>query len=197
MKDSQEAVFNCRIVGVAPLLMNKFPIDAMAKLENNVQKAGAGGGTPEEEAEKRAYRDDEGRLVQPGEHIYQALVRVASEFRVKGRGKKTYKDNVKGVLLVEPEIIPHLYPESGGFRKGFDIHSGTVVINRGRVVRHRPRLDDWALEFDLKVIVADMLPGDVLNAMLVRCGQVNGLGDYRPRFGRFMVERFEPRKGDR
>jgi hypothetical protein len=36
----------------------------------------------------------------------------------------------------------------------------------------------------------------VLNSILVKAGESVGIGDYRPRFGRFIVTRFEKSNGD-
>lgn len=169
------------IEGTAPgLLMHRFP------------QANYGGApspnpgpehTPEGDAEGAAYRDNEGHLCQPSEHIFQSMVKVASDFQIKGRGKKTYKDLVKGGLLLSPDLLQH---ESDTYL----IDSRPVVIQRARIVRHRPLLPSWRLAFTIQVI-DDGIPFDVLNQILVRAGQLVGIGDYRPRYGRFVVSKFK------
>lgn len=69
-----------------------------------------------------------------------------------------------------------------------------VVVNKARVVRLRPTFKPgWELEFSVEVI-DDGISHQILNDVLVLCGKTVGIGDYRPRFGRFMVSRFEVKK---
>jgi len=69
----------------------------------------------------------------------------------------------------------------------FSLRKG-VVVNRGRVIRVRPMIPTgWqlttTLEFDESIIDdAD------LRKAVVEAGAREGLGDWRPKFGRFLVE---------
>jgi hypothetical protein len=176
---------NVAIQGVAPgLLMHKFSAGDEAGLQSAVKVKSARKPTAEESAAEAAYRDETGQLVQPGEHIYQALVKASGSFQVQGRGKKSYKDAVKGNVIVVPDYIPHQ-------QTGYDIDLRPVRIQAARVMRARPWLKNWALSFQVQVLDEAMLPFEVLNAILVDAGEKVGIGDYRPRFGRFTVTRFE------
>lgn len=174
-----------KIEGVEPgLLMHKFSAATEAEAQKNVKKSGKSIPTAEEEAEEGAYRLASGELCQPAEHIYQAMCKAATDFQIKGKGKKTYKDTVAGNVVITPEYIPH------GTRE-FEIDARPVRIQRARIVRRRPHLAKWSLEFEIQVLDDDLLPVDVLNAILVKAGESKGIGDYRPRFGRFIVTKFE------
>lgn len=65
--------------------------------------------------------------------------------------------------------------------------SRTVKVGTARIVRYRPKFDEWACEC---TIVFD--PRAIDRAQIVKClqdaGDYCGLGDYRPKFGRFNVE---------
>jgi hypothetical protein len=173
------------IKGIEPgLLQHRFPMEADVQNPNPVKRRGDVTDTAQAQAELAAYRDDEGHLVQPAEHIFQALVKAAGGFQVKGQGKKTYKDALKGSLLIAPDYIRHKADE-------FDIDQRPVRIQAARVLRYRPLLRDWELSFTLTVIDDLALPEAVLHGVLVDAGQKVGIGDYRPRFGRFIVTRFE------
>ena len=177
--------YEVEIEGVAPgLLMHKFSDDQQAELAMAVKRAGKQAPDAKIEAEAGAYRLDDGGLYQPSEHIYQSMVKAAGEFQIKGRGKKTYKDAVKGNIIIDPDCIPHKSNE-------YKIDARPVRIQRARVIRRRPHLPTWALGFRITVIDDDAVPGEVLNAILVKAGQCVGIGDYRPRFGRFVVTKFE------
>jgi hypothetical protein len=177
--------FAVEIVGSAPgLLMHKFDVEAEADVQAKVKKRARKDDTPEAQAERGAYRMEDGTLFQPAEHIYQALCRAASLFQVAGQGKKTYKDAIKGNVLVEPACIPHGATD-------YSIDSRRVRIQRGMAIRSRPHLPTWSLAFTLQLIDDDAVPGEVLNSILVAAGQSVGIGDYRPRFGRFIVTKFK------
>jgi len=177
--------YEVTITGSAPgLLMHRFDLEAEAEVQTKVKKTARKDDTPESQAARGAYSFDDGGLYQPAEHIYQALCKAASWFRVPGQGKKTYKDAIKGNILIEPECIPHGV-------SSYKIDSRPVRIQRARVVRHRPHLPQWSLAFTIQVIDGDTVPGEVLNSILVTAGQSVGIGDYRPRFGRFTVTQFK------
>lgn len=174
-------IIKAKIEGVAPgLLMHRFPEMTAAQLVNNVKLAGKGKDTPENEAESCAYRHESGYLCQPAEHIFQSMLKAATGFVIQGRGKKTYKDAVKGGLLIAPDYILHK-------TKDYLIDARPVRVQSARIVRHRPHIPAWELEFEITILDESILPPDVVNAILVQAGQQVGIGDYRPRYGRFIV----------
>jgi hypothetical protein len=185
-----------KIQGSAPLLMHKFSMEATAELEGTVKSRKTGPPAPEVEAEQSAYRldpangDKKGQLCVPGEHIYQTMVKAASSFQVKGQGKKTFKDPVKGGVDVSPEYSG-ITSLKGEKLYDYAIDKRPARIGTSRVLRARPRLEEWSVEFKLSVLDERILPVEVLQSILVRAGQHNGIGDYRPRFGKFIVTRFE------
>ncbi|UCD07260.1 MAG: hypothetical protein JSW41_05560 [Candidatus Aenigmatarchaeota archaeon] len=168
------------IEGIRPLLQHRFPDVGEAEKKS---KKKTGSIDYSLEAEKSAYRDEKGNLYQPSTHIEGALVKGAVNFQITGKGKKTYKDLVKATVFVEPEAIPHEIQD-------YEIDSRPVVIQRARVVRYRPRLDEWKLKFKIQVR-DDQLPKEVLKEILEYAGNNVGIGDYRPRFGTFMVTSFK------
>ena len=77
------------IKGIRPLLMNPFLLDEPKTKKGHVY-------TPQEEAEKRLIRKNDGTLYQPATHIEGSIVKSGSSFKFEG--KKTYKDILKGSL---------------------------------------------------------------------------------------------------
>jgi hypothetical protein len=66
-----------------------------------------------------------------------------------------------------------------------------VVVNRARVTRIRPAFKPgWKLSF-VTNILDDELPANMVHDILALAGKAVGIGDYRPKFGRFMVTHFE------
>lgn len=167
-----------KIEGISPLLQHRFETEKA----DNKSKRKVGSVDYSQEAEKAIYRDDKGKIYQPASHIEGALMKAAVNFQITGKGKKTYKDLTK-MVIVEPFAIPHL-------QQVFKIDKRPVVINRARVVRYRPRFDKWSLEFTMTVI-EDQLPLEVLEEIMEYAGRFIGIGDYRPRFGRFRIVEFK------
>jgi len=171
-------MFKVRVKGTAPLLHHRFPIE---KQTSKTKKATGTAKDYKKEAEESLYRDEKGRIVQPTSHIEGALVKAGTSFMLKG--KKTYKDLLKSSVFVEEEFVPLDYEE-------WVTDARPVTVQRSRVVRHRPRFDKWACEFNLTV-VEDDIREDTLKEILEHAGKFVGIGDFRPKFGRFVVEGFE------
>jgi hypothetical protein len=189
--------FKVKVQGAGALLMHKYPVPATTEdAGNSVKPVKTGPPKPEDEAEAGAWRldpnagEEKGQLCLHGEHFFQSMVLAASGFQVKGQGKKTYKDAVKGIVFVEPEYIG-LTDNAGKALFTYAIDIRPARIKAARINRCRPLLKEWAAEFDIVVTDEKAVPKDVINAILVLAGQTKGVGDYRPRFGRFIVERFE------
>ena len=163
------------IKGESPLLMHAFPLVAIERLEKK---------SIEEQAELAAYRDPETlSLYVPGLAIQRAMVSGATYS--KGKGRSSLQKVVAACVLVSPERI------SLGV-KNFTIDSRPVVVpaTRGRVMRHRPRLDSWQISFEVEYD-PDMLTEKQLRQVVNDTGSRVGLLDFRPErkgpFGRFSV----------
>ena len=85
---------------------------------------------------------------------------------------------------------------SGKPAKDFEVDSRPVTIpsTRGRIMRHRPRFDNWSAKFEL-LVNDDLLAVEMAHQLLTEAGMTMGIGDFRPQkrgpFGTFRVTRFE------
>ncbi len=61
-----------------------------------------------------------------------------------------------------------------------------VGVNGKRVMRSRPCFPGWSLTFSLD-FDPETIEGAQIEAALETAGRLKGIGDYRPRFGRFVV----------
>ena len=83
-----------------------------------------------------------------------------------------------------------------GPAKDFEVDSRPVTIpaTKGRIMRHRPRFDQWGAKFDLMVNDAQ-LAVETAHLLLTEAGQSIGIGDFRPEkrgpFGTFRVTAFD------
>ena len=175
-----EERINVTIRGTAPLLMHRFD----GNQDTSKPKKSGTQYNKEEDAKKALYTDKDGNIVQPALNIESAMIQAAVNYLLKG--KKSFKDAFKGGIFVEPNLIPHKIPK-------WEIDLQGVVVQRSRVMRARPRFDEWELDFQILNIDERITP-NIIKSVLEDVGKFIGIGDYRPRYGRFKVIKFEPIK---
>jgi len=167
------------VCGQSPLLMHRFPMEPVQSIEKLA---------PEEQAELAAYRiPGSGNLYVPGVNMWSSIVEGAAY--VKGKGRASMQKPAAACILVTPE-----YLDLG--TKAYEIDARPVVVpaTKGRVVRYRPRLNDWKLTMQVEwdpTLISDVQ----LRQIMDHAGQRVGVGDFRPQkkgpFGRFVVEHWE------
>lgn len=174
------------IEGITPLLMHRFAQDGA----DDPGRKRTGVPDWKLEADKAKYTDEKGQLYQPSEHLERAMAIAASQFKVQGKRGATYSKLVGSTIEVHPFTIPHKHQQ-------FEVDARPVVVQRARIIRYRPRLDTWGLDFELRLL-DDQLPLDVIKQVLDHAGIYVGIGDYRPdkkgKYGKFMVTKFEELK---
>lgn len=67
------------------------------------------------------------------------------------------------------------------------IYAKSVKIGTARVMSYRPIFRDWSVEFGL-MFDEEQITKEELLMVLENAGNLCGVGDWRPRFGRFSVE---------
>jgi len=192
--------FAVTIRGTADILFNAFEVegDEPGSKPARVAKDYSG------EWREKLYLLEDGTLYQPEAHLVGCLVRAGATEKIPGRRGKTYKDAVKGGLFIEPACIPHKAnlsdfegapvltgPLPDGKKAIAYIDRRPVRVQRAMVIRYRPALRrGWELSFVVQVLDDDFRE-DALKAILDTGGREIGIGDFRPRFGRFVVSHFE------
>lgn len=144
--------------------------------------------TPEQEAKAACYFMDDGQTLGiPSWNLFRSLVKAAGAFR---DGKLYMSKVVAGAVEVEPAML------SFG-TKEYSIDTRRAVIQGQGILRSRPLLKDWQLEFDLLVNEEDVSTAafPMLRAICEDAGRRVGLGDFRVEkngpFGKFRVESWE------
>lgn len=179
------------IQGVSPLLMNRFTEANEVAVSGGTSVAFRGSkGTPREQAQPKRYADGEGNLYIPGPNIFAAIV-AAGTFHKAGKSKITTQKTslVPAGVQVEELICPLS-------TKDWEVDSRSVVIpsTGGRIMCHRPRIDEWECTFTLEVDDGMFSP-NLVRALVDDAGKKIGLGDYRPArkgpFGRFVVKQWD------
>lgn len=185
---------NVTIQGVSPLMQHRYPMPDLASMSKGGKKS-TGAVDYSQEWREYLYANSSGEIIQPASHIEGALTKAAAGFKVQGKRGKSYKDLFAANIFIDPVEIKHGYTVPDDLDCDADkplyLDMRPVVVNRARVVRIRPCFKPgWSLSFTINVI-DDELPFEILNDALTLAGKAVGIGDFRPKFGRFMVTKFE------
>lgn len=179
--------------------MNRFTEAAEASV-NGGHKASLRGdkGTPREQAEPKRYVDKGGFLVIPGVNMFRCII-DAGKYLKTGKSKVTTQKSslVPSFLALEELECP--ITVDGKRTKDFEVDSRSVVIpaTGGRIMAHRPRLDEWDLSFTLTLDEKEAELA-LVRTLVDYAGSKIGLGDFRPDrkgpFGKFKVVLWETTK---
>lgn len=183
-------------VGIMPLLMHGFNAEAEAGLPGGSGKgtrpvATAGEkATPREMAEKFAYRENGpgSGLCLPKE-AFQRLVREAGSNHKEKGSRKSLKYRVPAAVLVlggneKGAPVPLFALDRKTRLVDYEVHSCSAVnpFTKGRVMSHRPRLDEWSFKLFVR-INTDLMSEAVVRQLFTEGGQQIGVGSYRPEKG--------------
>lgn len=174
-----QALIECTLKGTSPLLMHQFPMQPIEGMDKML---------PEKQAEYAAYRvPGTNELYVPGIAVQRALVKAAAFS--KGKGRATLQKPVAACVLVTPERIG-----LGVTEYAIDARPVVIAATRGRIVRYRPRLDQWEITF---IIEYDdvLLKESEIRRVVDDMGSRVGLLDFRPErngpFGRSVVVKWD------
>lgn len=173
-----------KLVGVVPILFNRFTEeaqDALTKRKGGIKK------TREqliEEAPNKLYPSDNGLVCLPRVNLEASLVN-GSKMAGQKHGRKALWRYLEAMVFGTDESF---YFTDKTKPDGIDIRKGTNPNTRNAVMIYRPYLDGgWELPFQL-LVTNDIIPAEQVKDALEFAGLCVGLCDYRPKFGRFVVE---------
>jgi hypothetical protein len=136
------------------------------------------------EWEAGLYWDSEDGLVIPSDNIERCIQLGAQKSRIG-------KDVQAAVFCSTPHVALNY---SGPKDKDkiyadprFTLRKG-VAVQKSRIIRIRPMIPTgWSLTFEVEFDETIVNPKSLLKAM-TDAGSLVGIGDWRPKFGRFLVE---------
>lgn len=181
-----------RIEGITPLLIHRFSENAeQAKPTRRVESIKR---DPREEATKHAYIAKDGTFYFNAFSIPSAMGNAGASHKAVGT-RKTLRFVVPSAVRLTSDTIT-INNGNGKPAKDFEVDSRPVTIpaTKGRIMRHRPRWDQWSADFDLR-IDDDLLDPATAHILLQEAGMSIGIGDFRPEkrgpFGTFRVTKWE------
>jgi len=142
----------------------------------------------EEEWKKTIYFKKGVGVYLPAISFEACMVNAAKQFKITGR--QTATKYVKSGIFCVDEYLPFLVDgkpimDLDDSRIQIDKRTVKNPSTRGRNVRYRAKFDNWESTFRFIVNSDDYLKKDLLTEIIKYAGNFVGVGDYRPRFGRF------------
>lgn len=179
------------IRGVTPLLIHRF--GESAEVSKRTRRTEIQEVDPRNEAEKNAYIANDGTYYFNAFSIPGAMGNAGSNHKARG-SRKTLRFVVPSAIRMVSDTITIL--NGVGPAKNFEVDSRPVTIpaTKGRVMRHRPRFNEWGARFEMMVDETLLAP-ETAHQLLSEAGQSIGIGDFRPEkrgpFGTFRVTKFD------
>jgi hypothetical protein len=176
-------VAEIQIQGVADILFHRWNCEAVEE-KSKAKKGSVAKKT--DDLESYVYRNDAGVLCIPGEYLRMAVVNTAKYRQDPRSPRKSAMDLFKAAVVSMTPLAPT------GLKKWDYEDKRRVVIQRSAVTRTRPALKaGWAIKVQLMCNLPEYVSPQLLNEVVQQAGKLNGLGDFRPTFGRFQVVGFK------
>lgn len=182
--------FRAKIIGMAPLLMHSGRLaDPLSEASKELRRITKKRAKTDADLEYMARVEWTGGLwlwkgapCIPGEAIEACFVAAARKSK-RGPAAKA------GVLSPQhwpleydgPRVLDEMWAD-GGFRL-----TAGVRVGQSRVMRTRPMFARWSAEVAIEYL-DDQLDEREVRDILRTAGRIVGIGDWRPRFGRFEVQ---------
>lgn len=172
------------VKGIRQLLQHRFPMPGEPAPTVTFRS-----GMPKAEQqmlldfEQSKYLLEDGvTLYQPADHFHESMKEAAKNFKVPGKRGASYMKLAERTLMFDPEYIRHTIQECIP-------HTVPARVQRARIPRTRAMFPKWELGFQI-IVREDQFPPEAVQKILAYAGDFIGVGDWRPKYGLFMVTKF-------
>ncbi len=184
--------YTAKIKGLSSLLQHAFEAGGALDAKGQSRTIALQDELPRDQAARFVYRTGKNGVFVPGAAIARLLREAGASHKMKGSRKSVKWIVPAGCIVTDDELI--LCDAKGKACKDddFEVDSRPVVIpaTKGRIMRHRPRFDNWSLMVTME-IDTEVIPSELIHQLLEEGGRRLGLGDFRPEkggsFGRFAI----------
>lgn len=169
------------IEGTTAMLCNRATEEALSgRTRTNTP---TGDDDPREGCNKLVYRLPDKQLAFPGAAVARMLREAGGNHKARG-SRKSLKYLVPAAVLVLNDLCPLYTKDRKTKLVDFEIDARPVTIpaTKGRIMRYRPRLNEWAARVHLR-INDEILDEATVRKLMVEGLQQIGLGDFRPEKG--------------
>lgn len=170
--------------GSSAMLQNKATEEALRGTGPARQNTPGAEDDPRTIAERVVYRmPNDHQLGMPGTYVSRALREAAGSHKAKG-SRKSLKYILPAAVLVMEDLCPLFLNDHRTPIVDYEVDARPVTIpaTRGRVMRYRPRINEWSVKFTLR-LNEDILDERLLRTITHEALQTQGFGDYRPSSG--------------
>ena len=179
-----------RLVGTAPLLMRNGqladPLNAHAIALHRITSKRTKSLLDHQDISRLEFRGSlwlrNGLPCVPAEAIEAALVTA-------GRSRRLGSLLRAAVVVPDSPVLEHAGPSDldALFADAAFVHRCGVRVNGRTTMRTRPRFPEWSVTTTLSFLPSAIDSTDLLEIASL-AGSMVGLGDFRPRFGRFVID---------
>lgn len=179
------------LTGTCDLLFHRWNATAV---EEKAKAAKNSKAKKTDDVQSYLYRNDAGQICMPGEYVRQSMVHAA-KFRQDPRSpRKSAMDLYKAALATLTPLSP-MMTRSGPASEADYEDTRRVVVQRSGINRTRPAFrEGWKAQFIFLVLTPEYISPTDLHAVLTQAGQLVGVADFRPTFGRFAITNYETLK---
>lgn len=182
---SQPYIVTVVLEGTSALLFHRWQCEAV---EAKARAAKGSAAKKSDDVESYVWRCPDGTIGLPGEYLRGAICGPAgaAKYRQDPRSpRKSALDLYKAAVVSLTDVA------SLGSTSWDYIDQRRVTVQRAGVTRMRPAfMPGWSATLDLQCLLPEYVPPTDLLDTITRAGQLVGVGDFRPTFGRFQVTSF-------
>lgn len=132
------------------------------------------------------WRDEKGEIAIPGEYFRQSIIGAAKYRQDPRSPRKSAMDLFKAGIVVLDEYC------SLGSKDWDYLDRRRVTVMRAGITRARPAfMAGWRTTMKLTILLPEYIPPRLLNDVIRDAGELVGVADNRPSYGRFQITRFE------
>jgi hypothetical protein len=169
------------IEGVCPLIFHRWNCEAV---EAKSKAAKGSKAKKSDDIESYLYRNDGNQVCLPGEYMRQSIIHAAKFKQDPRSPRKSAMDLFKAALVCLTELAPV------GDNYDF-IDQRRVTVQRNGITRLRPAMKTgWKAEIDIMVNIPEYVSPTLLHQVLGDAGRLVGVGDFRPTYGRFAINKW-------
>lgn len=181
---------NIKLVGITPLICNRFHDEAAMSATSGTRTSAMATdrGSPKDIATKKLYLGVDGAPCIPQPNLLRCLIDGGTFHKV---GKSQVTTQSKSMLFGAFDIPAAEIAIQNAQPWTVDTRAVVIPSTKGRILAHRPRFDDWSLEFEA-IIDTTIVNEKLMRQIIDDAGNRVGLGDFRPSkkgpYGRFRVD---------
>jgi len=172
-----------QITGTADILFHRWNAEAVEEKSAAAKNSKA---KKTDDIESYVYRNDAGELCIPGEYLRQAVITAAKSYADPRSPRKSAMDLFKAGVTTMTALA------STGQKDWAYEDKRRVVVQRSAVNRTRPALrEGWQAAFVFLVLTPEYIAPMLLHEVIGKAGQLVGIADFRPTYGRFAITSWE------